>query len=138
MRYLLDSSALWRLLRNRELHEAWRPVVMDGDVLSCYPQRAEFLRSARDTKEYRAFSDMFADLYDDVSVPKSASHWIGAFQQRAADQGAHRSLSAVDLQICATAAHHGLVVLHDDADFVTAARFAVELSQHNVHDGPRD
>ncbi|WP_220040821.1 PIN domain-containing protein [Streptomyces sp. NTH33] len=138
MRYLLDSSALWRLLRNRNLHEAWRPVVADGYVLSCCPQRAEFLRSARDAKEYRAFSDMFADLYDDVPVPKSACLWIGALQQRAADQGAHRTLSVVDLQICATAAHHGLVVLHDDADFVTAARFAVELSQHNVHDGPRD
>ncbi|WP_198668453.1 PIN domain-containing protein [Streptomyces triticisoli] len=137
MRYLLDSSALWRLLRNRDLHEAWRPVVADGYVLSCSPQRAEFLRSARDAKEYRAFSDMFADLYDDVPVPKSACLWIGALQQRAADQGAHRALSVVDLQICATAAHHGLVVLHDDADFVTAARFAVELSQHNVHDGPR-
>ncbi|MEU3343457.1 PIN domain-containing protein [Streptomyces sp. NPDC006700] len=137
MRYLLDSSALWRLLRDRDLHEAWRPVVTDGHVLSCYPQRAEFLRSARDAKEYRAFSDMFTDLYDDVSLPKSACLWISAFQERAAGQGAHRALSSVDLQICATAAHHGLVVLHDDADFVTAARFAVELSQHNVHDGPR-
>jgi len=137
MRYLLDSSALWRLLRDRDLHEAWRPVVTDGDVLSCYPQRAEFLRSARDLKEYQAFRDMFTDLYDEVAVPKTVSNWIGAFQLRAAEHGAHRSLSAVDLQLCATAAHHGLVVLHDDADFVTAARFAVELSQHNVHDGPR-
>lgn len=137
MRYLLDSSALWRLLRARDLHEAWHPTIMDGEVVSCYPQRAEFLRSSRDSKEYQTFCDMFADLYDEVSVPKNASHWIGAFQQRAAEQGAHRALSAIDLQICATAAHHGLVVLHDDADFVTAARFAVELSQHNVHDGPR-
>ena len=29
--------------------------------------------------------------------------------------GLHRSASAVDLMIAATAAHHGLTVLHDDA-----------------------
>jgi predicted nucleic acid-binding protein len=51
--------------------------------------------------------------------------------------GAHQALSAVDPQICATAAHQGLIVLHDDRDRATAARFAVELQQHSVHDGPR-
>jgi predicted nucleic acid-binding protein len=134
--YLLDSSALWRLLRDRRLHDAWRPVVMDGDLRSCYPQRAEFLRSARDPKEYEAYHAMFEDLYADVSVPKNAPHWIGGLQLRAAERGEHQALSAVDLQICATAAHHGLVVLHDDWDFVTAARLAVELRQLNVHQGP--
>ncbi|MBE4738191.1 MULTISPECIES: PIN domain-containing protein [Streptomyces] len=134
--YLLDSSALWRLLRDRQLHEAWRPIVMDGDIRSCYPQRAEFLRSARGLKEYEAYSAMFAELYDDISVPKNAHHWIGGLQLRAAERGEHQALSAVDLQICATAAHHGLVVLHDDRDFVTAARLAVELRQLNVHQGP--
>ncbi|MGW1669496.1 PIN domain-containing protein [Streptomyces sp. NPDC002324] len=134
--YLLDSSALWRLLRDRHLHDVWRPVVMDGDLRSCYPQRAEFLRSARDLKEYEAYHAMFAALYADVSVPKNAPHWIGGLQLRAAEQGEHQALSAVDLQICATAAHHGLVVLHDDRDFVRAARLAVELRQLNVHQGP--
>ncbi|WP_326581858.1 PIN domain-containing protein [Streptomyces sp. NBC_00481] len=134
--YLLDSSALWRLLRDRRLHEVWRPVVMDGDIRSCYPQRAEFLRSARGLKEYEAYSAMFAELYDDVSVPKGAPHWIGGLQLRAAERGEHQALSAVDLQVCATAAHHGLVVLHDDRGFVTAARLAVELRQLDVRRGP--
>ncbi|WEH17161.1 PIN domain-containing protein [Streptomyces sp. VNUA24] len=134
--YLLDSSALWCLLRDRRLHDVWRPVVMDGDLRSCYPQRAEFLRSARDLKEYEAYLAMFEDLYADASVPKNAPHWIGGLQLRAAERGEHQALSAVDLQICATAAHHGLVVLHDDRDFVTAARLAVELRQLNVHQGP--
>lgn len=135
--YLLDSSALWCMLRDRSLHTAWQDTVLEGDVRSCYPQRVEFLRSARDAKEYEAYSAMFAELYDDVPVPKSAAHWVGGLQTRAAAHGAHQALSAVDLQICSTAAHHGLIVLHDDRDFVTAARFAVELQQHNVHDGPR-
>ncbi|GGV54000.1 hypothetical protein GCM10010277_52380 [Streptomyces longisporoflavus] len=57
-------------------------------------------------------------------------------QLRAAEKGARKALSAVDLLICATAAHHGLIVLHGDNDFVTAERFAVELRQRNVLEGP--
>jgi predicted nucleic acid-binding protein len=137
-RYLLDSSALWRMLRNRELHDRWRQAAVDGDILSCYPQRVEFLRSARNLKEYEAYRGMFDEIYADVAVPESAGAWIGGLQWRAAECGAHQALSAVDLQICATAGHHRLVVLHDDTDFVTAARCAVELRQRNVYEGPLD
>ncbi|WP_267886574.1 hypothetical protein [Nocardia jinanensis] len=35
-------------------------------------------------------------------------------------------------------AHHGLVIVHDDSDFVTATRLSVELQQINVHEGPSD
>jgi predicted nucleic acid-binding protein len=137
-RYLLDSSALWRLLRDRRLYDRWRQTAVEGDIQSCYPQRAEFLRSARNFKEYEAYRGMFDELYADAAVPKSAGSWIGGMQGRAAEQGTHQALSAVDLQICATAAHHDLVVLHDDTDFVAAARCAVELRQQNVHEGPLD
>jgi predicted nucleic acid-binding protein len=46
--------------------------------------------------------------------------------------GAHRALSSVDLLICACAAVGGLTVLHDDNDFVTAARHLPDLSQRRV------
>lgn len=134
--YLLDSSALWRLLRDRDLHAAWLEPITEGEFRSCYPQRVEFLRSARNLAEYEQFCAMFADLYVDVAVPKSASAWIGGLQWHAAKYGSHQCLSAVDLQICATAAHHDLIVVHDDADFVTASRHATELRQCNVHTGP--
>ncbi|WP_434091436.1 hypothetical protein [Streptomyces bluensis] len=38
--------------------------------------------------------------------------------------------------ICATAAHHGLIVLHDDADFVTMARFLPDVSERNERNVP--
>ncbi|MDX3752721.1 hypothetical protein PV734_39930 [Streptomyces sp. AK08-02] len=41
---------------------------------------------------------------------------------------------AVDLVIAAAAAHHGLVVLHDDADYGTVARHASDLTEHYIHD----
>lgn len=75
-------------------------------------------------------------LYREISVPKSAGSWIATFQHRAAQGGCINAFSAVDLMICATAGYHDLIIVHDDKDFVTATRFATELRQLNVHDGP--
>ncbi len=50
--------------------------------------------------------------------------------------GAHRALSAVDLLICATAAWHDLVVLHDDNHFATAARYLPDFRERNIHNIP--
>ncbi|UGQ13343.1 PIN domain-containing protein [Yinghuangia sp. ASG 101] len=134
MIYLLDTSGLVRLLKDPKLQAAWYDAIDAEAIASCYPQRAEFLFSARDGGEYDEIAEMFADLYPDVSVPKNAGRWIAAVQHRLARGGAHRSASAVDLIIAATAAHHGLTVLHDDADYRTVARHAPDLTEHNVHD----
>ncbi|MGW2249642.1 PIN domain-containing protein [Kitasatospora sp. NPDC001660] len=134
MIYLLDTSALFRLLREPKLQAAWHDAIDAGAIASCFPQRAEFLYSARDGREYDEISEMFADLYPDVSVPKGAGRWIDTVQRRMALAGHHRSASAVDLMIAATAAHHGLTVLHDDADYRTVAQHAADLSEHSVLD----
>ncbi len=132
--YLLDTSALVRLLREPKLRTAWHDAIEVGAIASCYPQRTEFLRSARNSREYDEIAEMFSDLYPDASVPKGAGRWIGAMQHRMARAGEHRGASVVDLLIAATAAHHGLTVLHDDADYRVVARHAPELSERNVHD----
>ncbi|MEU3014092.1 PIN domain-containing protein [Nocardia asteroides] len=136
--YLIDSSALWRLLRGDSVTDKWREIVADGDLRSCHPQRAEFLRSARNPKDFAELCQLFDQSIRDVSVPKSAGSWIAGFQHRTAQAGCVNAFSAVDLQICATAAYHGLIVVHDDHDYVTATRFATELREINVHDGPID
>ncbi|MFI6982498.1 hypothetical protein ACIBSV_28385 [Embleya sp. NPDC050154] len=38
--------------------------------------------------------------------------------------------------VCAIAAHHGLVVLHDDNDFVAAAGVLPDVVQRNIRDIP--
>jgi predicted nucleic acid-binding protein len=136
IRYLLDSSALWRILRDEALREAWADVVTVGAVGSCHPQRIEFRRSARTREEYEQMSGMFDDLYPDTPVPKGAWRWIESAQYRLLSQGAHRALSAVDLLICATAAQRDLVVLHDDKDFATAGRYLTDVRERVVHDTP--
>ncbi|MGW1713745.1 PIN domain-containing protein [Streptomyces sp. NPDC002156] len=134
MIYLLDTSGLVRLLREPKLQSAWYDAIDAGAVASCYVQRAEFLYSARDRREYDEIAEMFSDLCHDVAVPKNAGRWISAVQHRMAQAGEHRSASAVDLVIAATAAHHGLAVLHDDADYGTIARHASDLTEHDIHD----
>jgi predicted nucleic acid-binding protein len=132
--YLLDTSGLVRLLSDQSLQDAWYEALDAEAVASCYPQRAEFLYSARNVAEYDEITEMFADLYPDVAVPKNAGRWIAAVQRQMALAGEHRSASAVDLIIAATAAHHSLTVLHDDADYRTVARHAPDLAEHNIHD----
>lgn len=134
MIYLLDTSALVRLLRDPKLQEAWYDAIDAEAIGSCYPQRAEFLYSARGAAEYDEIAEMFSDLYPDVAVPKAAGRWVSSAQYRMSRAGRHRSASAVDLLIAATAAHHGLTVLHDDADYRTVARHAHDLAEQNIHD----
>jgi predicted nucleic acid-binding protein len=132
--YLLDTSGLVRLLRDPKLQQAWYDAI-DAEVIgSCYPQRAEFLYSARDAAEYDEITEMLSDLYPDVAVPKTAEHWVSSVQYQMARTGHHRSASAAGLIIAATAAHHGLTVLHDDADYRTVARHAPDMAEHNIHD----
>lgn len=136
IRYLIDSSALWRVMRDRTLRSAWSEVISAGVVGSCHPQRTEFRRSARDLDEYEQMTGMFEALYPDVPVPKTAWQWVESAQYRLLRAGAHRAMSCVDLLICATAAVRGLVVLHDDNEFGTGARHLSDLSEHTVHEAP--
>src|SRR5205814_4101093 len=80
MRYLADSSALWRLLRDPGVRAGWAEVISDHAVGSCQPQRTEFRRSARNLDEYEQMTSMFVDLYPDVPVPKTAWQWVESAQ----------------------------------------------------------
>jgi predicted nucleic acid-binding protein len=135
--FLLDTSALVRMTRDPVLREGWRDHTESGVIGSCYPQRAEYLYGARDVIEYDEITELFAVFYPDVAVPKTAGRWIESVQHRMARAGEHRSASAVDLIIAATAAHCGLTVLHDDDYYRAVARHASELGEHNIHDWER-
>ena len=122
------------MLGDAKLQEAWYDAVDAEAIGSCYPQRTEFLYAARNATEYEEIAEMFGDLYPDVSVPKNAGRWISSVQHHMAQAGEHRSASAIDLMIAATAAHHGLTVLHDDADYRTVARHTPDFREHNIRD----
>jgi predicted nucleic acid-binding protein len=136
MRYLADSSALWRILRDPAVRAGWSDVISDHAVGSCQPQRTEFRRSARNLDEYEQMTAMFGDLYPDVPVPKTAWQWVESAQYRLLRAGAHRPQSYVDLLVCACAANRGLVILHDDGDFVVAAQHLPDVAARRVRTLP--
>ena len=72
------------------------------------------------------------DFYPDVSVSKGVWRWIDAAQHALVRVGVLRAFSLVDLLICGTAAQHGLEILHDDADFLTAARHLTDVRERRV------
>lgn len=136
IRYLIDSSALWRILRDRQLRDAWAEVISAGAIGSCHPQRAEFRRSARNLAEYDDMNDMFATLYPDVRLPKNVWQWVESAQYRLVRSGVHRAASLTDLLICGSAAAASLVVLHDDNDYTTVARKLDDVVGRRVTDLP--
>jgi predicted nucleic acid-binding protein len=136
IRYLVDSSAVWRILREPAVRTGWVDVISDHAIGSCEPQRVEFRRSARNLDEYEQMDAMFGDLFPDVGVPKAAWRWVESAQYRLLRAGAHRALSCVDLLICAYAAVHGLVILHDDKDFAVAAAHLPDLAERAVQTLP--
>lgn len=130
--HLVDSSAGWRIQREVGTRERWRAAIESGELLSCGPQRIEMSRSARTALEFDAMSRDLSTFYPDVPVPKGAWPWIDAAQYALVRAGALRAFPLVDLLVCAVSAHHGLTVLHDDADFETASRILTDVRQRRV------
>jgi predicted nucleic acid-binding protein len=130
--YLADSSALWRIQRESAATDRWRTAIEAGEVRSCAPQRTEMLRSARNVAE---FEEMHRDLslhYPDAAVPKGVWRWVDTAQHQLVRAGVLRAFALVDLLVCGTAAHHGLTIVHDDADFETASRHLTDVRQRRV------
>lgn len=99
---------------------------------SCAPQRIELCRSARNISEFEQMSGDLIGFYPDVSVPKDVWRWIDSAQRTLARAGVLRAFSLVDLLICGVAAQRWLTVLHDDNDFVTAARHLTDVQQRRI------
>jgi predicted nucleic acid-binding protein len=130
--YLIDSSAVWRIQREKDVRDRWRPAIEAGQVHTCGPQRIEFCRSARDVAEFEEMSRDLATFYPDVAVPKGVWRWIDSTQHVLARAGVLRAFSLVDLLVCGVAAHHGLEIVHDDRDFETAARHLTDVRQQRI------
>lgn len=87
IRYLVDSTAVWQLLREPTLNDAWGEDVDLRVIGSCAPQRTEFRRSARNLVHYGQMAEMFADLYPDVPLSKNMWGWIESAQFQLAQAG---------------------------------------------------
>lgn len=130
MKYLIDTSALVRVLR-RQVDPAWRERAGHGLIAICEPVLVEALVIA-DAKGYERLEEHLLDTYPWVPVPDNAWESVRTVCRALAARSAHQGLSVADHLVVATALQHRLTVLHDDADFETVARVVPELRQERI------
>ena len=134
MIYLVDTSALVRIVR-RQVVDFWYDQVNRGLVAICEPVLTETLAIA-DAKSYRRVEDDLLDAYPWVSVPDDVWESVRRMRGELAKHSAHQGLSMADYLVAATAMRLQLVLLHEDADFETAARAVPRLRQRRISAEP--
>ena len=130
MNYLVDTSALVRILR-RQVDESWHVQVAHGMVAICDPVLTEALTIARASEYERVKASLLA-AYLWVPVPDRAWDTVSSVQAQLAAKSQHQGLSVADHLIVATALHHRLTILHEDADFATAAGIVSDIRQLRI------
>ena len=129
MKYLIDTSALVRILR-RQVDQSWHEQVTHGMVAICDPVLTEALTIARAT-EYERIRAGLLEAYPWVAVPDRAWETVHSVQARLAAKSQHNGLSVAD-HLAATGLHHGLTILHEDADFCTAATVVPDIKEQRI------
>ncbi|MEV0564702.1 PIN domain-containing protein [Dactylosporangium sp. NPDC050588] len=130
MKYLVDTSALVRILR-RQVDPVWFDVVDRGLISVCMPVLLETLCIA-DAKGYAELEQDVRNACLAIAMPDGVWDLAAVIHQELASHSAHHGLSVTDLLIAATAIRLKLEVLHQDADFETVARFVPELRQQRI------
>ena len=120
--FLIDSSALARLMRPGAESFGWDQAVAAGLIAVCPITELEFFCSARSARDRE---DTYASLrtaFGWVPVHEAAYARAWEVQGELTALGQHRSAGPVDLVVAATAELHGLTLLHHDRDFDVIAR----------------
>jgi predicted nucleic acid-binding protein len=119
--FLIDTSALARLMRPGAESFGWDQAVAAGLVAVCPIIELEFFYSARSAADrVNGVQDMRA-AFGWVPVHDRAYSRAWEVQGDLTAKGQHRSAGPVDLVIAATAELHGLTLLHHDRDFSVIA-----------------
>ncbi|MEE1814081.1 PIN domain nuclease [Streptomyces sp. SP18ES09] len=130
--YLIDTSAYVHLGTDPAAQRRWDAEIETGAIGICEATRTEILFSATGAADRDDIDEDLAALFATVRVPKDAWRWVDTAQYKLTQKGQHRAAGVVDLLLCATAVHHGLILLHRDNDFATVARVLKEVQQQDV------
>lgn len=120
--YLVDTSALVRLLRDKGIRRQWERQVSAGIVAVCPLVELEMLYTARSPADRSAMLQEFGDTFCWVGVPDRVYERAAEVQAALTERGSHRGPGPMDLLIAATAELQGLVLLHHDRDFDQVAQ----------------
>ncbi|QVQ53291.1 PIN domain nuclease [Spiractinospora alimapuensis] len=119
--YLVDISALVRLLTRPEIVHEWEGPVTAGLVGICPVTELEFLYSARSREDHIDKTRRLNQLFPSVFIPDGVYGRAAKVQEELTSRGQHRSAGAVDLLLAATAELTGTTLLHGDRDFECVA-----------------
>jgi predicted nucleic acid-binding protein len=115
--YLIDTSALARLLRGDAEQYGWDQAAAAGLIATCPITELEFFCSARSAADRAQGIEDMRLLFGRVPVDDRAYDRAWRVQENLTQRGQHRSAGAVDLVVAATAELQGLTLLHRDRDF---------------------
>jgi len=116
-RFLVDTSAVVRLLRDRDVRSRWQPQITAGVIGICPITELELLYSARSKADREEWLELFNATFAWVAMPDRVFGRATEIQAAMTARGTHRSAGAVDLLLAATAELSGLTLVHYDHDF---------------------
>jgi predicted nucleic acid-binding protein len=117
LRFLLDTSALVRLLRQPATRVRWEQQITAGIVAICPVTELEILHTARSKADRDELVDLLAAAFSWVPMPDRAFTRAIEVQAELTSRGTHRSAGPVDLLVAAAAELPSLVLVHYDHDF---------------------
>ena len=115
--YLVDTSALVRLLRSRLVRTRWEEQIAAGLVAICPIVELELLHTARSKGDREELVELLRTAFVWIPMPDRVFDRGAEIQAALTARGTHRSAGAVDLLVAVTAESHGLALLHYDRDF---------------------
>lgn len=113
--YLVDKSAWEQRRHSADARERLNQLAAEGRLATCLPTALEHLYSARSGEDFsdrRESLDLLAWLPITAAVESSALELMA----KLARKGQHR-MPLPDIILAATAAVHGVTILHYDGDF---------------------
>lgn len=120
-RYLLDTSAVVRLLRDRSVGAAWEQQLTAGLLAVCPVVELELLYSARSKTHRDELAQLLETAFSSVPMPDAAFDRASQVQAALTDRGTHRSAGVVDLLVAGAAELHRLTLVHYDNDYLQIA-----------------
>ena len=136
--FLIDTSALVRVLGNARVFAQWHRPIVAGLVAVCPITELEFLYTARSMADRERLLGLLRELFGWAVMPERSFERAAEIQESLTMAGAHRSAGPADLLTSAAAEAHGLVVLHYDADFATIGTITGHPTRWVVEPGSAD
>lgn len=127
--FLVDTSAIARLLRDIDLRLRWSRRLSMGLMSYCDITLLEIGQSSRSVTTHEDLVKEMDELFLWVPMPDRVFHRALHVQDKLVDIGHHRGPGAADLLLAATAEAHSLTLLHYDAGFETIAKVTGQPTQ---------